>query len=195
MRRTKSLARTVLEPIALAVGLAMLARAAVHIYAIPSASMSPTLAVGDQLVVTRYFGRTPERGHVIVFQSPLVPDELMVKRVIGMPGDLIDSRLGRVRLGTHTLAEPYVRRQAASGAIQAQIVPAGCYFVMGDNRDDSHDSRNWGVVPSDRVVGRARLILWTSTVDGTEQEILAAPVSRNPGPAPRRARHLFKWVE
>jgi signal peptidase I len=192
---TKSAVRTVLQPIAIAVGLAMAARAAVHIYAIPSSSMSPTLAVGDQVVVTRYFGRTPERGHVIVFQSPLVPDELMVKRVIGMPGDFIDSRLGRVRVGEHTLTEPYVLRQAATGSIQAQIVPPGCYFVMGDNRDDSYDSRSWGVVPAERVVGRARLVLWTSPVDPSEPEILAAPVSRTGGAPPRPARHIFKWIE
>jgi signal peptidase I len=195
MHPTRSAVRTVLQPIAIAVGLAMVARAAVHIYAIPSASMSPALAVGDQVVVTRYFGRMPERGHVIVFQSPLVVDELMVKRVIGMPGDLIDSRLGRVRVGEHTLAEPYVLRQAASGSIQAQIVPPGCYFVMGDNRDDSYDSRNWGVVPADRVIGRARLVLWTSPVDPSDREILAAPVSHTGVASARRARHVFKWVE
>jgi signal peptidase I len=193
--RTRNLLRTILQPIAIAIGLAMLARAALHIYAIPSGSMSPTLAVGDQVVVTRYFGQMPERGHVVVFRSPLQADELMVKRVIGMPGDLVDSRLGHVRVGTHTLAEPYLMRQASSGAIQAQIVPPGCYFVMGDNRDDSYDSRNWGFVAADRVVGRARLILWSSPREHGHDEILASPVSPNAAPAPRRARHLFKWVE
>jgi signal peptidase I len=195
MRNARTLFRTIFQPIAIAIGLALVARAAVHIYAIPSASMAPTLAVGDQVVVTRYWTGTPERGHVIVFRSPLQADELMVKRVIGMPGDLVDSRLGHVRVGTHTLAEPYLLRQAASGAIQSQIVPAGCYFVMGDNRENSYDSRSWGFVPADQVVGRARLILWSSPREHANDEILAAPVTSAPPATPRRARHLFKWVD
>src|SRR5690242_10083510 len=95
----KSLARTILEPIAIAIVLGLLVRAAVHIYAIPSESMAPTLQAGDQIVVTPYFRGVPQRGDVIVFESLLVPDELMVKRVIAVPGDLVDSRLGRVRIG------------------------------------------------------------------------------------------------
>ncbi|MDQ3280317.1 MAG: signal peptidase I, partial [Acidobacteriota bacterium] len=161
--RTKSLFRTILEPIAIAVALAFLVRSALHIYSIPSTSMAPTLQVGDQIVVTPYFHHAmPERGHVIVFRSPMRPDELLVKRVIAVPGDLVDARLGRVRIGGHTLNEPYVLRQAASGAIGAQLIPQNSYFVLGDNRDDSVDSRSWGVVPRERIVGRARLVLWSS---------------------------------
>ncbi|HEY0141889.1 MAG TPA: signal peptidase I [Thermoanaerobaculia bacterium] len=192
--RTKSLARTLLQPIGIAIVLAMVVRAAVHIYAIPSASMAPTLVTGDQVVVTPYFLGQPHRGDVVVFRSPLAADELMVKRVIGVPGDLIDSRLGRVRVGTHTLVEPYVARQAATGAIPAQIVPSGSYFVLGDNRDDSLDSRSWGVVPHDAIVGRARMILWTSPLTGREQ-ISASTISAHETAArTRRARHIFKWV-
>jgi signal peptidase I len=190
--RTKSLLRTVLEPLAVAVGLAVLARAAVHIYSIPSRSMAPTLDVGDQIVVTRYLRSEPERGHVIVFRSPR-SEEMMVKRVIAVPGDLIDSRLGRVRIGGHTLPEPYVLRAAATGAIESQIVPADSYFVLGDNRDDSIDSRSWGVVRREAVVGRARLILWSADM------LHAGSASARPSHPvtvvhPRRPR-LFKWIE
>lgn len=192
--RTKSLARTILEPIGIAIALAMVVRAAVHIYAIPSGSMAPTLVAGDQVVVTPYFLSQPSRGDVVVFRSPVDANELMVKRVIGMPGDLIDSRLGRVRVGTYTLAEPYVARQAATGAITAQIVPAESYFVLGDNRDDSLDSRSWGVVHRQAIVGRARLILWTTPL-GDREEISASTVSHPAsGSSARRARHIFKWV-
>jgi signal peptidase I len=90
----------------------------------------------------------------------------MVKRVLGTPGDLVESRNGRLMIGRHTLSETYLREPAASGAIQAQIVPANQLFVMGDNRGDSFDSRNWGTLPRDLVVGRARIILWSSG-DGT----------------------------
>lgn len=192
--RSKSLVRLVLEPLAVAIGLAAAARAAVHIYSIPSRSMAPTLEVGDQIVVTRYMRTEPERGEVIVFRSPLAADELMVKRVIGVPGDVVDSRLGRVRVGGHTLAEPYVLRAAATGAIEAQIIPADSYYVLGDNRDDSLDSRAWGYVPRERIVGRARLVLWSSPhlLDADP----ASAQSAHPSEAPTRAgSRLFKWID
>ncbi len=184
----------ILEPIGIAVGLAMVVRAAIHIYSIPTASMSPTLEVGDQIVVTRYFGREPERGHVIVFESLTDRRELLVKRVVGVPGDLIDSRLGRVRIGAHTLAEPYVRREAATGAISSQLIPQNSYFVLGDNREESVDSRSWGVVPRDRIVGRARLVLWSSLVD--ERNAVSASTGSSVTPA-RGAHHprVFKWID
>lgn len=192
--RSKSLVRLVLEPLAVAIGLAAAARAAVHIYSIPSRSMAPTLEVGDQIVVTRYMRTEPERGEVIVFRSPLAADELMVKRVIGVPGDVVDSRLGRVRVGGHTLAEPYVLRAAATGAIEAQIIPADSYYVLGDNRDDSLDSRAWGYVSRERIVGRARLVLWSSPhlLDADP----ASAQSAHPSEAPARAgSRLFKWID
>lgn len=192
MPRTKSLFRTILEPLAVAIALAAAARAAVHIYSIPSRSMAPTLEPGDQIVVTRYFRGAPERGHVIVFRSPSGSDELIVKRVIAIPGDLVDSRLGRVRIGGHTLPEPYLLRAAASGSIEPQVIPADSYYVLGDNRDDSLDSRSWGVVPRTHVVGRARMVLWTSSHD---LDPASAQAAHPAAPfAPKRAR-LFKWIE
>jgi signal peptidase I len=193
MPRTKSLLRTILEPMAVAIALAAAARAALHIYSIPSRSMAPTLEPGDQIVVTRYIRATPERGQVIVFRSPSGSDELIVKRVIGVPGDLVDSRLGRVRIGGHTLAEPYVLREAATGAIAPQIIPAESYYVLGDNRDDSLDSRTWGVVPRTHVVGRARMVLWSSSHD-LDESASAQAVHPVETPTPQRAR-LFKWIE
>ena len=188
--RTKSLLRTVLEPLAVAIALAVVARAAVHIYSIPSRSMAPTLESGDQIVVTRYFRSHPERGHVIVFRQG---QELMVKRVIAVPGDLIDSRLGRVRIGGHTLPEPYVLRTAATGAIDSQIVPAESYYVLGENRDDSFDSRSWGFVPHSQVVGRARLVLWSADMLDVGRAS-ARPSHPTSGSPPKRTR-LFKWIE
>jgi signal peptidase I len=192
--RQKSLFRTIAEPLAVAIALGLIVRGAVHIYAIPSESMAPTLTAGDQIVVTRYFRSTPQRGDVIVFSAPNAPDELMVKRVIATPGDLIDSRLGRVRISGYTLAEPYVLRSATTGSVPAQIVPTDSYFVMGDNREDSSDSRSWGVVPRSRVVGRARLVLWSSSSAVGESARAAAKREM-----PVRRTHLrgglFKWIE
>jgi signal peptidase I len=190
---SKSLLRTVLQPLGIAVTIALVVRAAVNIYSIPSASMAPTLQAGDQIVVTRYFHGAPKRGDVIVFQSLLQPDELLVKRIVGVPGDLVDSRLGCLRIGGYTLPEPYVLRQAATGAIEPQVIPGECYFVLGDNRDDSLDSRSWGVVPRARIVGRARLVLWSWP--GSDGVARALDDGATRGGSAHPAGRLFKWVE
>lgn len=192
--RHKSLLRTILQPLGVAVGLGLLVRAAVHLYAIPSASMAPTLEAGDQIVVMPYFRGAPERGDVVVFESLSIPDDLMVKRVIAVPGDLVDSRLGRVRVSGYTLPEAYVLRQASTGAVATQIIPADSYFVMGDNRDDSSDSRSWGVVPRSHIVGRARVVFRTST-RSTADAARAAAKNASGTPRLRTRSSLFKWIE
>jgi signal peptidase I len=152
--------RLIIEPIALAVVLALLARGFVHLYAIPSASMMPTLTPGDHILVTPYAsGVEPQRGDVIVFRRG---DMVLVKRVNATQGELIASRAGRVVIGGKTIAEPYVTEQGTSGAIDPQIIPHDCYFVMGDNRGRSLDSRSWGVLPRNAIIGRARMVLWSS---------------------------------
>jgi signal peptidase I len=147
MARQKSTIRLILEPLVIAVGLALLVREALfRIYAIPSASMAPTLQPGDHILVTPYypFGAPPLPGDVVVFRAPSGADELMVKRIVGAPGDLVNAGDGH-----------------------AQIVPAAHYFVMGDNRGDSYDSRYWGPLPANLVVGRARIMLWSSRKAGS----------------------------
>lgn len=196
MPRQKSSLRTVLEPIVAAIALAALARSVVHVYSIPSASMMPVLRVGDHILVTRYLTSSPQRGDVVVFESPRDASELIVKRVVAVPGDLVDSRLGRVRVGGYTLPEPYLFRVATAGAIGPQVVPPDSYFVLGDNREESTDSRNWGAIPASRVVGRARMILWNSSratgharADGPGGATLAAAARAGDG------SRLFKCID
>ena len=156
--------RLIIEPIVLAVALAFVARAFVHLYTIPSASMMPTLAAGDHILVTPYAaGAQPQRGDVIVFRRG---EMVLVKRVIATQGELIASRLGRVVIGGKAIAEPYVAAQGVSGTIDPQIIPHDCYFVMGDNRGSSLDSRSWGVLPRSAIIGRARMVLWSSESRG-----------------------------
>jgi signal peptidase I len=175
LMRHKSAIRLIVEPLAIAIALAFFVRAALRVYVIPSSSMAPTLIAGDHIVVTPYrFSNKPQNGDVIVFRSPRATEELMVKRVIGTPGDLVETREGRVIVRGHAIAEPYVAAQASSGSIAPQIIPADCYYVLGDNRADSLDSRSWGLLPRAAVVGRARMVLWSSE----------APISsRTPGVA------------
>jgi signal peptidase I len=191
---------TLLQPLAIAIACALVVRGAFfRVYAIPSASMAPTLQPGDQIVVTPYrtpFARVPERGDVVVFRSPLGRDELLIKRIIATPGDLVASNDGRVVIGSHELDEPYLQRPAASGVIAPQIVPAGCYFVAGDNRENSWDSRSWGVLPRELIVGQARLVLWSWGDGSSEPRANAAPVTaRDARPAHPHLQRLFKVIE
>jgi signal peptidase I len=199
----KSAFRLVVEPLAIAIVLAIVVRAALRLYVIPSASMAPTLVAGDHIVVTPYrFSETPRRGDVIVFRSPGSAEEMMIKRVVGTPGDLVESRGGRVIVGGHAIPEPYVAAQATTGFIAPQIVPANCYFVLGDNRTDSLDSRSWGLLPGALVLGRARMILWTSDagVGSRESGVAAATPSpphdpRRPSPEQSRGDRFFKHIQ
>src|ERR1051326_1900155 len=167
--------------------------------------MAPTLQPGDQIVVTPYrtpFASEPKRGDVVVFRSPLGRDELLIKRIVATPGDPIATDARRVTIGAPLppgrlpLAEPYVHRAASSGVIAPQIIPAGCYFVAGDNRENSWDSRSWGVLPRDLVVGRARLILWSWGGGSSGPQANAAPMS-SPGAvaAHPHLHRLFKAIE
>jgi signal peptidase I len=184
--------RLIVEPIALAVALALLARGFVHLYTIPSASMMPTLAPGDHILVTPYGASAqPQRGYVVVFRRG---EMVLVKRVIATEGELIASRLGRVVIGGRTIAEPYVAAQAASGAIESQIVPHDCYFVMGDNRASSLDSRSWGVLPRSAIIGRARMVLWSSkSRDGNVADAVEKSGARYAAP-PAPGLRLFRPI-
>lgn len=198
----KSPLRLITEPLLIAIVLAFGVRAAMRLYVIPSSSMAPTLVPGDHIVVTPYrFGKKPNRGDVIVFRSPRAADEMMIKRVIGTPGDLVETRAGRVIVCGHALPEPYIAAQATSGAISPQIIPADNYFVLGDNRADSLDSRSWGVLPREAVVGRARMVLWSSragvgsrewgVVEATSPSAASSPTSHTPHTTPR----LFRLIQ
>lgn len=167
MQRPRSTFRVIVEPLALAIVLAFAVRAFLEFCEVPSESMSPTLHAGDHIVVTPYFsGGAPQRGDVIVFRSPADLRDLLVKRVIGVPGDLVESREGRVVISGHVLAEPYLTPAAMTSGVAAGIVPGGTYFVLGDNRTNSVDSRAWGFLPEPLVIGRARMILWGKAPEG-----------------------------
>jgi len=196
MRRPRTFAAIVLEPLLVVAALALIARTAVvSVYSIPSASMSPTLQVGDHILVTSYKlaggHQVPRRGDVIVFRSPGGSGEVLVKRIVGTPGDLIDAAGGNIRIGGHTLAEPYLMRRATSGVISAQIVPPGSFFVMGDNRAHSYDSRSWGTVPGGLIIGRVQMVLWSSA-DAATLPNASASTNDRAAPSPQqRRRRLF----
>ena len=127
---------------------------------VDGASMEPTLQTGEFVIVNKlaYKLGSPEIGDVIVFHYPRDPEQEYIKRIIGLPGDQVTVRNGKVLVNGHPLVENYI---AASPAYENKwTVPADSLFVLGDNRNNSSDSHSWGFVPMNYVVGRAIFVYW-----------------------------------
>lgn len=143
---------------------------------IPTESMVSTLLVGDYILVDNNLYGAPDdtprswlgqrdvaRGDVVVFRFPEDPDTDYVKRVIGLPGEKIEVQRGRVLIDGRTLDEPYVAPEDIETHLNfpPTQVPQGHYFMMGDNRDQSLDSRRWGFLPRPLIRGRAFLVFFS----------------------------------
>jgi len=128
---------------------------------IESISMLPTLRAGDFVIVNKIAYRlgSPERGDVIIFHYPPDPDrEPYIKRVIGLPGDRVQVHEGKVFINEHALSEPYISADPMYEGTWA--IPEGSLFVLGDNRNSSSDSHQWGMVPLENVIGKAEVVYW-----------------------------------
>ncbi len=174
-----------IKSIGIAILIALFIRAyIIQAFKIPSGSMIPTLLIGDHLLVTKFiyginpplmdkkilvFDR-PKRGDIIVFKYPEDPDRDFIKRVIAIGGDIVEGRDKKVFVNGVEIKEPYIRHSDSYihpreddprdnfGPIK---VPEGKLFVMGDNRDQSYDSRFWGFVDLKDVKGKALVIYWS----------------------------------
>jgi len=123
-------------------------------------SMQPTLQDGEFVLVSKLsykFGDF-QRGDIIVFDFPMNPDEELVKRIIGVPGDHVMVRDSHVYVNEQMLNENYIAQAPLYSG--DWIVPDGTLFVLGDNRNNSNDSKDWGLLPQGNVVGKAVLIYW-----------------------------------
>jgi signal peptidase I len=148
-------------------------------YRIPSSSMEPTLQIGDRVLVSRFTYRLhdPRRGDIIVFHPPGQGDQAIagatteasvyfIKRIIGLPGETIEGRNHRVlicrapNVDCRALNEPYLHQAAAATDFGPVRIPQGRYFVMGDNRSISDDSRIWGTLPRSYIIGEAFATYW-----------------------------------
>jgi signal peptidase I len=128
---------------------------------VESISMQPTLHAGNFVLVNKiaYKLGAPERGDVIVFRYPPDPEQVpYIKRIIGLPGDHIHIYDGKVFVNDQLFVEPYIASTTQQGG--EWIVPDGSLFVMGDNRNNSSDSRSWGMVPVGNVIGKAEVVYW-----------------------------------
>ncbi len=181
----KSRLRENLEAVGVAILLALFIRTfVVQAFKIPSGSMKPTLQIGDHILVNKFiygvklpfFEKTlipvkhPRHGDVIVFRYPVEPDKDFIKRVIGLPGDIIEIRDKKVFVnhrplhpdhGVHTDPHILPERMNQRDNFGPITVPQGSYFVMGDNRDNSYDSRFWGGVEEKAIRGEAFIIYWS----------------------------------
>ncbi len=174
-----------IKAIAFALILALFIRAYfVQAFKIPSGSMIPTLLIGDHLLVNKFlYGteipftddkililRNPQRGDIVVFKYPLEPDRDFIKRIIAVEGDTIEIRNKNVFLNGEKINEPYIQhtdiyiipvdRERRDNLLPI-TVPAGKYFVMGDNRDQSFDSRYWGFLDAKDIKGKAFILYWS----------------------------------
>jgi signal peptidase I len=156
-----------------AVGLTAAVLVKIHVaepFYIPSPSMEPSLRPGDRVVVdkVRYRLGDPRRGDVVVFDKPAdaggsTQVKNLVKRVIAVPGDEIEARDGLVYLNGKVLSESYLRGATVTTDIARQRVPEGRYWVMGDNRAVSEDSRLFGTIPESVILGRAIVRVWPAS--------------------------------
>ena len=192
----KSTAREYFESIVVAVILALFIRTfVVQAFKIPTGSMEPNLLVGDHLLVNKFVFspvmsptekqllpmRDIRRTDVIVFKFPEEPERDFIKRVIGLPGDTVELRSRQVYINGQKLEEPYAHYMFPAGDENGPAtfdvrerygpvtVPEGHYFMMGDNRDNSQDSRYWGFLPEHYVKGRALMIYWSFDQPAGEQ--------------------------
>ena len=168
----KSTAREYFESIAIAVVLALFVRTFVfQAFKIPTGSMENNLLIGDHLLVNKFlFGPTAsslerallpirevQRGDVVVFKYPEEPERDFIKRVIGLPGETLELKGRTIHINGQPIDEPYA-------------VPAGHYFMMGDNRDNSQDSRYWGFLPREYMKGRAAFIYWSYEAESADYQ-------------------------
>lgn len=134
---------------------------------IPSGAMLPALMPGDHILVNKraYWDTTPQRGDVVVFRFPEDETKLFVKRIIGLPGDVVEVRDQSIYLNGVVFPEPYIQHTDRNiladnprDHLPAATVPPNSYFVLGDNRESSLDSRFWGYVAKDKIIGKAESI-------------------------------------
>lgn len=125
-------------------------------------SMEPTLQSGEFVIVNKlaYKIGSPGHGDVVVFHYPRDPQQEYIKRVIGVPGDRVRVEAGQVFINDEPISEPYIAAPPAYEIIPEKVIPGGELFVLGDNRNNSSDSHNWGPVPMEYVVGKALVVYW-----------------------------------
>lgn len=208
--RAKSVLREYTEAIVIAILLALVIRAfVVQAFKIPSGSMKPTLLIGDHILVNKFiYGikvpftnyelihiSNPKRGDIVVFEYPVDPSKDFIKRVIGLPGDKVRVENKVVYVNDQALSEPFAVQSddkilpagvSPRDNMGPVLVPPHSLFVMGDNRDESYDSRFWKFVNMDALKGKAFVIYWSWNSEGR--------LTLNPNESYVRWNRIGKWL-
>jgi signal peptidase I len=152
----------ILETIALAVAIWLGVNFATARFIVEGSSMEPNFHTGQMLIVSKlaYQIGKPQRGDVVVFQYPGNLTDDYIKRLIGLPGDTVEIRDSQVFVNGQLLNEPYLPPQSTVPYHGKWTVPEGSYFVLGDNRQFSSDSRSWGMLSEDYIIGKAWVSYW-----------------------------------
>jgi signal peptidase I len=147
--------------ILIAVAVFVLLRLTVQSYTVVMSSMEPNFEEGDCIMVNKvcYRSSDPQRGEVIIFDPPFSSQYPFIKRVIGLPGETVEIKEGRVFIDGIPLEEEYIM-EPPNYTMPAQEIPESEYFVLGDNRNNSNDSHTSWTVPRDNIIGRAWFIYW-----------------------------------
>lgn len=150
----------VLQTIVLALIMYFMIDSALARVRVENISMEPTLMPGEFILVNKLAYRFSDvsRGDVVIFHYPLNPSEDYIKRVIGIPGDVVTVQNGQVLVNDTALVEPYI--MAPPHYNNTWTVPEDQVFVLGDNRNSSSDSHNWGFVPYENLLGKALVVYW-----------------------------------
>ncbi len=161
MNKSSHLAREIVETLALTLVIFLVIRFTIQNYQVDGTSMESSLHNSQYVLVNKqaYLFQPPARGDVIVFSWPVDTTKDLIKRVIGLPGDTIVTTSSTVQVDGVVLQEPYVKVPFNMEGRQ-WVVPPNNYFVMGDNRQFSDDSRDWGFVPKSYIIGKAVMIYW-----------------------------------
>jgi signal peptidase I len=156
----KRAALDILETLILAVVLYVGINAVTARVRVDGFSMNPSLANGEYILINKlaYKLGEPARGDIVVFEFPEDPEQDLIKRVIGLPGETVTIQDGQVSINGVLLEEPYIA--APPFYSNTWVVEAGHLFVLGDNRNESKDSHEWGLLPMENIIGKAVLIYW-----------------------------------
>ncbi len=159
------LIREVIETLVLTVLMFLIIRLAVQNFNIDGHSMEPNLHDQELILVDKwtYLFHPPARGDVVVFKAPPNPALDYIKRVVGLPGDVLTIKDTTVYVNGAALTEPYIQPGNQGNPYPSftnRVIPPNTYFVLGDNRNGSSDSRDWGCLPRANVIGRAALVYW-----------------------------------
>ena len=152
-----------LETVLVALALALVIRKfVIQTSLVPTGSMIPTLMIRDRLFVNKfiYDFRSPKRGDIVVFKSPHDDGKDYVKRCVGLPGETVEVRSGRIYVNEKELIIAGVTILFDRSQFGPVTIPPGHYFMMGDNRANSQDSRYWGTVPEKDLLGKALFTFW-----------------------------------